>query len=157
MAGQLARSRPDRVRALVYGGHVLFDAVAVLESLGMGPDLEVRAAAEERAANGDWSAFWETFPVSIPDETKAMLQVCNDPAVQTAASRGGRLDKVTWAPPSVPTVAYWGESEIFHSLNLEQAEAQPIEWFTIPGGHADAFFPCEQAVSGVTAFLGSQA
>lgn len=157
MAGQLARSRPDRVQALVYGGHVLFDAEAVLESLGLGPDLEEREAAESRAADGDWSAFWETFPVPIPEATKAMLQVGNDPAVQTAARRGGRLDDVIWAPPSVPTVAYWGESEIFHSLNLDEAEAQPIEWFTVPGGHAEAFFPCEPAVAGATAFLDSQA
>jgi len=156
MAGQLARVRPDRVRALVYGGHVLFDAVAVLEAIDMGPDLEARSAAEARAFEGDWAGFWETFPVPLPEATKAMLQVGNDPAVQTAASRGGRLEKVIWAPPSMPTVAYWGESEIFHSLNLEEAESQPIDWFTVPGGHAEAFFPSEAAISRVKDFLASQ-
>ena len=154
MAGEFARTRPQHVRSLIYGGHVLFDAAAVLEAMGLAPDPVAREQSEERAARGDWSAFWETFAVPIPDETKRFLQHGNDPAVLTAASRGARVAPVVWDVPPVPTLAYWGDEEIFHALNLEAAQP-PIESFTVAGGHAEAFFPSESAIAGVKRFLAS--
>jgi len=155
MAGHLSRERPERVRSLICGGHVLFDPAPVLEELGLAPDPEARATSEARAATGDWGAFWETFPVPIPDATKAMLQEGNDPAVLTAATQGARLGAMVWAPPPVPTLAYWGEDEIFHSLNVNEAQP-PIEWFTVPGGHAEAFYPSGPASTRVIPFLAKQ-
>ena len=156
MAAHLARERPDRVRSLVYGGHVLFDAAAVLAALGMAPDVEARDAAERRAAAGDWAGFWETFPVPIPEAMQKFLQEGNDPAVQTAAAQGSRMGSMVWQPPSVTALAYWGEGEIFHELNVENA-APPLEWFTVAGGHADGFFPAEPVLAGVRPFLEAQA
>lgn len=154
MAGEFARKRPQRVRSLIYGGNVLFDAVAVLEAMGLAPDPVATERSEDRAAGGDWAAFWETFPVPIPDETKRLLEHGNDPAVQTAASRGARIAPVVWDLPPVPTLAYWGDEEIFHGLNLEAAEP-PITTFTVAGGHGEAFFPSESAIAGVKRFLAS--
>lgn len=152
MSTHFTSTHPERVRSLVFGGYVLFDAGAVLESLGMGPDIEARAASEHRAAAGDWEAFWETFPVPLPDESKQMLQEGNDPAVQTAASQGGRLGSMVWEPTPVPSLAYWGDAEIFHALNLDNV-IPPLESFTVPGGHADGFSPCEPVLAGVLPFL----
>ncbi len=156
MAAYFAREQPERVRSLVYGGHVLFDAAAVLASLGMAPDIEARDASERRAASGDWDGFWDTFAVPIPEATKRFLEEGNDPAVQTASSQGARMGSMAWEPPTVPTLAYWGDDEIFHALNLEKA-TPPLEWFTVPGGHAEGFFPSEPAVAGVKPFLEAQA
>ena len=60
------------------------------------------------------------------------------------------------APNDVETLAYWGEDEIFNELNAQAAADQPITTATVPGGHAEAFYPSGPALAAVTAFLDAE-
>ncbi|MEM7287653.1 MAG: alpha/beta fold hydrolase [Actinomycetota bacterium] len=142
MAGQVARAVPDRVDALVYGGNVLFDTRPVLEALGMAPDPAALEAGFQRASAGDWGAFWEHFPLPIPDPTKRDIEARNHLPSIAAASRAGQLDPIAWqVPHDVRTLAVWGSEEIFHGMNEEAAAEQGLDHATVPGGHAQAFDP----------------
>lgn len=156
MAEQLARAHPDRVRALVYGGNVLFDPLPILEQLGMAPDLEALRAAHRRALDGDWSAYWQHFPVPLPDSVKSDIESRNHLPSISASGLAGALEPTPWiGTPPVPTLAYWGRNEIFHQLNVDHAAELDIDTDTVPGGHAQAFDPGAPALAVVRSFLAS--
>lgn len=157
MAGSVARVVPDRVRRLVYGGNVLFDPAPVLAALDMAPDPVELERAFDRSLAGDWQAFWEHFPLPLPDATKRDIEERNDLASVAAAARSMSLAPVVWSPPTaVPTLAIWGAGEIFHDLNLEAAAQQRIEHATVPGGHAEAFDPPGPMLEVVLPWLAAQ-
>ena len=157
MSGLLAGAHPDRVRRLVVGGYPLFERNTILESLGMLPDRSEVESRHQRCLDGDWDAYWESFPLPLPDATKAQLSSRNDLASISACAVASHLDPMDWsAPNGVQTLAYWGEDEIFNDLNAQAATDQPISTATVPGGHAEAFFPSGPALAAVTAFLDTE-
>jgi pimeloyl-ACP methyl ester carboxylesterase len=154
MAGRLANGHPHRVARLVVGGIPLFDTRPIMQALGMVPERDVVDERHRRCLEGDWSAYWEGFPLPLPDEVKAALASRNDLSSISACAVAGYLDPAVWqAPPGVDTLAYWGSDEIFHDLNVEAAADQPIRTALVDGGHAEAFFPAEPVVAEVGAFL----
>lgn len=157
MAGKLAERHPDRVRRLVVGGIPLFETRPIMEALGMIPDWSVVEERHERCLGGDWSAYWDGFPLPLPDVVKDDLASRNDLSSISACGVAGHLEPMVWqATPGIETLAYWGHSEIFHELNVEAAADQPIRTCTVEGGHAEAFFPAEPAMAEVNPFLSSE-
>ena len=78
MSGLLAGAHPERVRRLVVGGYPLFERNTILESLGMLPDWSEVEARHQRCLDGDWDAYWESFPLPLPDAAKADLSSRHD-------------------------------------------------------------------------------
>ena len=154
MAGRLANSNPDRVRRLVAGGIPLFDTRPIMQELGMVPERDVVDERHQRCLDGDWSAYWEGFPLPLPDDVKADLASRNDLGSISASAVAGYLEPTVWqAPPGVDTLAYWGRGEIFHDMNVEAVASQPIRTALVDGGHAEAFFPADPVVAEVAPFL----
>lgn len=156
IAGLVARQHPQRVRALVYGGNVLFDRVRVFADLGLRPSDETIDADHQRALDGDWAGYWDTFPLPLSDAVKADIQSRNDLASISASAVAMHRNPIVWSPPeNVPTLAYWGTEEIFDELNQQAAQQQELTTARIPGGHAEAFVPAEPALDVVLPFLRS--
>lgn len=154
MAGRLANRHPHRVRRLVVGGIPLFDTRPIMEELGMVPEWATVEERHQRCLDGDWSAYWDGFPLPLPDAVKDDIASRNDLGSISACAVAGRLDPMVWQPPpTVETLAYWGRGEIFHDMNLEAAAGQPIRTALVDGGHAEAFFPAEPVVAEVSPFL----
>lgn len=154
MAGQLANSHPHRVQRLVAGGIPLFDTRPIMEELGMMPEWATVEERHQRCLDGDWSAYWDGFPLPLPDSVKADIASRNDLGSISACATAGRLDPMVWQPPAtVETLAYWGRGEIFHAMNVEAAADQPIRTALVDGGHAEAFSPAEPVVAEVHPFL----
>lgn len=154
MSGELARQHPDRVRRLVAGGIPLFETRPIMEALGMVPEWSAVVQRHERCLDGDWSAYWDGFPLPLPDAVKSDLASRNDLGSISACGVAAHLDPMVWqAPPGIDTLAYWGRSEIFHDMNLDAAADQPIRTATVEGGHAEAFFPAAPVLAEVEPFL----
>lgn len=155
MLGAALLTDPDRFTRAVLGGIPLFDSDAVLRDLGLARDPAEYEAAFEKSAAGDWEAFWSVFPVPIPDDTKRFLESRNDVRAITAATRAARSEPFVFAPASVPTLAYWGDGEIFHALNVETVAGfdGSIESRAVAGGHAEAFADSSAAIAAVLPFL----
>lgn len=149
----LSERHPSRVSSLVFGGNVLFDAAPILAALDMVPSAETLARNHERALAGDWSGYWDTFPIPIPDATKRSIESRNHLPSISASGLAARRDSIVFETPQVPTLAYWGVDEIFHQMNIETAEPLQIETATVPGGHAEAFDPAGAALAAVRPFL----
>ena len=157
MAGRLANSHPHRVRRLVAGGIPLFDTRPIMKQLGMVPEWATVEERHQRCLDGDWSAYWDGFPLPLPDALKDDIASRNDLGSISACAVAGHLDPIIWhPPPAVETLAYWGRSEIFHDMNLEAAAGQPIRTTLVDGGHAEAFSPAEPVVAEVSPFLSSE-
>ena len=157
MSGLLAGAHPERVRRLAIGGYPLFERNTILESLGMMPEWPEVEARHQRCLDGEWDAYWESFPLPLPDAVKAGLSSRNDLGSISACAVAVHLDPMDWSVPSgVETLAYWGEDEIFNELNARAAADQPIRTATVRGGHAEAFFPSGPALAAVTAFLDAE-
>jgi pimeloyl-ACP methyl ester carboxylesterase len=155
MAGKLAEQHPDRIGRLVVGGIPLFETRPIMEALGMVPEWSAVQERHERCLAGDWEAYWNGFPLPLPDAVKDDLASRNDLGSISACGVAGHLDPMVWhAPRGVDTLAYWGRGEIFHDLNVEAAAAQAIQTTTVDGGHAEAFFPAEPVIAEVGPFLG---
>jgi pimeloyl-ACP methyl ester carboxylesterase len=148
IGGLVARQHPERVSALVYGGNTLFDHVKVLIDLGLRPSDETIDAGHRRAVDGDWTGYWDTFPVPLPDDVKRSLESQNDLASISASAVAGHRNPVVWSPPpeAVPTLAYWGTDEIFDELNRQVAGEQDLTISRVSGGHAEAFIDAEAAL-----------
>ena len=78
MSGQLANSHPHRVRRLVAGGIPIFDTGPIRKQLGMVPEWATVEERHQRCLSGDWSAYWEGFPLPLPDDVKADIESRND-------------------------------------------------------------------------------
>ena len=157
MAGQLANSHPQRVRRLVAGGIPLFDTRPIMTELGMVPEWATVEERHQRCLDGDWSAYWDGFPLPLPDALKADIATRNDLGSISACAVASYLDPMVWSPPpAVETLAYWGRSEIFNDMNVEAAAGQSIRTTVVDGGHAEAFSPAEPIVTEVGPFLSSE-
>ncbi len=148
----LARRRPDLVSRVVVGCLFLGDMPHTYRLLG--PD---HAAKVERVAGllerGDWEAYFdsELCTVSAEDRSRAIAE--NDPRVVSAQLRSDLLRPRGFVLPSVPTLAYWGEGEWFHSDNAERAEALPIASGVVVGDSGAAFHQVASVLNIVRPFL----
>lgn len=154
MAGKLAETHPERVQRLVAGGIPLFERRTLMEAMGMVPEWSDIEARHQRCLAGEWAAYWEGFPLPLPEEVKEDLASRNDLGSISACAVATYLEPMDWqVPERVETFAYWGQDEIFHDLNLEAAADQPVGTATVPGGHAEAFYPSDAALAVVAPFL----
>lgn len=142
-----ASAHPERFGTVVYGGNTLFDPRPILEEMGLVPDDATLDARHRRAIDGDWQAYWEGFPLPLPDATKRMIEAGNHlPSISASGLAGSRSRMTFRQPAGVDLFAYWGSDEIFHQLNLDAAAERGIEHGVVPGGHAQAFDPSAPAV-----------
>ena len=153
MLGTAVCAEPHRFTRAVLGGIPLFDADAALRELGVARDDAEYEDAFTRSATGDWAAFWSVFPLPLPDETKRSMEARNDVRAITAATWAARLEPFVFELSAVPTLAYWGDDEVFHALNVESAATLPIETAIVAGGHAEAFADATAAIGVVGPFV----
>ncbi len=97
MAAMVASRRPDRVAALIAGGHDLVGS----------PNPEVPTTTEA-LCRGDWDAFWEAFG-DVSERDRAEMLLC-DPRAIGAADLGGRRSSyvVDLGRINAPTLLYCG-------------------------------------------------
>ena len=128
-----------------------------MKALGMLPEWAAVEEGHHRCLEGDWSAYWDGFPLPLPDAVKDDLASRNDLGSISACGVAGHLKPMVWqAPEGVETLAYWGRGEIFHDLNMEAVADQPIRTATVDGGHAEAFDPAAPVLAEVSPFLTSE-
>jgi len=142
-----ANAHPERFGTVVYGGNTLFDPHDILESMGLIPDDATLDARHQRALDGDWQAYWEGFPLPLPEATKRTIEADNHlPSISASGIAGTRHRLAFRHPQNVDLFAYWGSDEIFHQLNLDAAAELGIDHGAVPGGHAQAFDPSTHAL-----------
>jgi pimeloyl-ACP methyl ester carboxylesterase len=150
----MAEAEPGRVRTLIYGGNVLFDAGPIMKEMGLVRTTEAIRAQHQACLGGDWEAYWATFPLPLPDEVKRNIEGRNHLPSISASGMASALDpQVFRLVNGVSTCAYWGDDEIFSDLNVACSKELGIKTATVPGNHAGAFDPAGPALDVVTAWL----
>jgi pimeloyl-ACP methyl ester carboxylesterase len=148
----LAHHHPGRTRSLVAGGTPLFDQAAQFRELGFDVDGMFAQAIGGLKAS-DWPAFWQVFPAPVSEETKRMLESANDPVSAGYVLEMARTAFPPFEPPPVPTLAYWGSGEAFHSANTAAALELGVEAHVVDGEHDGAFVNVDKAMKFIVPFL----
>jgi len=145
VAEALTLLHPDRVASLTFGGNVL----------GLEAELKamVGRPAVEAARKGDWDTV---LVPGLSEEWRAQYIQFND--LDAIAASASRYD--SWActtgdvrEAGVPTLAYCGDQEWFHSLAAERAVEAGATFNTVPGDHRLAFALADKVVPKVLEHL----
>ncbi len=144
----LARRRPDLVERVVVGALDLAD----VQQSGEQQSESARLQAEAVEA-GDWDTFLELADWSGPQEYLRRIIADCDPMEVAAQLRSESERRSGFVMPSVPTLAYWGDRERFHSSNSRLAPTLPIEWAVLPGSRGDVVMAVDRVVEMVGSFI----
>lgn len=131
---------PDRVEAAIIGAAPLGKPGRALM------DQLVPGLAPLKA--GDWSAYWNTFPVPLPRELQEQFAEVNDPKALGAVLEAmiewpQEVPETGTKSTSVPRLVYFGSGEVFASELRSVLDASGVhyverDWSGHAETHADA-------------------